>query len=1234
MDRLESNISTEFDLDLKWTVLNLIFSDSLPLHPFRFFLSSSSFAARAPCPSTHWVILCKGMLRKGIGRPNTLASFSRSVLPRSFYSSPRPADLPTLVVPSSRSFTSLGSAHGAVKFFHYSRPDFLPSSSENPIPAADDHSTLSAFYESRYLPSREDRIATLGNPLLSRLLEENSVDLLDALHTGDADTAWATFTSLSDSALEGGSDESLLLLMDSLWWCIAAHPEAVRAMSYADRDLKQNAVYQATVARLAHLLDYVHRHPRLAELGALQRPLHQHRLLYLLVVQLETATRAYFKRGKETRPRVELPRAPAGCLPMLLKLLQDLSDRKEPIDRSLALRMAYQLATHGLPLECLAFWKEQNQPLSDSSEDTQRPHAPLRLDARTADALLDAIALWPDREQARLGDQEESTSRQAKEGVVNLALEAIEIAMNDGIGLHKRPMSSWMRHASFRTLWALLPAEVTHVASQVEEPWAVTVPPQQESTDDIWLPPVVSESVRSVLCDLLAFEMARRGDARPALARCHFAKAMPQHEINPDVQAAAVRGLSSNIVSIVSRQGFAKTTDLVLVAEHLFELYFDPAFHSPSRYRPVSIMVIAMAEAVKGLIKVKGVRGDLDSRLQKWQQMMRRLSSSLLAQDPNLSRDLISRQAHASLLSLHAELQDYVFTKELWTKWARRELSFKIEDTTGERQSEVRLPLSKPNFSWFFMATLRREELADCYFAVTLYQDWLALHRSNQQEPLPSALAVPFLRRLAKDDQIHLIRRIMFDMKQSFASFNNQLARVFAEVFRNSDAFSANQTIKVVEDLIDLYQAHNEASQSEAEVNGHSNQRVYHLALEVFAIALTRRLTLPSREEPWDGAAEIRLTRLFQKFKQALRDQLATRYNVARKYDPVPRIGQEAVRQGFNSAMRIGLQWPSLELFQKGPAARFDVLMEGMELNEDLAPEIPASSKSARSSIMPSSPQARGEARRGAILTHCETLEESLDVAGDSETWTLKLLAWMLPGDEQMAEQRRQEALKVWRASLEAKFDFSRSAEVEPWAKLPSSSGGGSIDGGETTDKSEQIIPKMSTQRPTMTPVLIRPRTASRLMLNLASVGDFRNAYWVHNTWHRQAVKCRDIKPVEGASAGTTIGRQASKMSSPAQDSTIHNAFLESALLLTKLMQKQQGSSRETSDREREAGNDAEKLWSKIWQSSRQKPGSHLGKNREEYFEIIQDRVRKWHRRYVADQRRRGEEKASKEGLK
>ncbi|PWN24051.1 hypothetical protein BCV69DRAFT_279954 [Microstroma glucosiphilum] len=1013
------------------------------------------------------------------------------------------AEVTRLAIERPRRQLHFSTSSSSPNYFHNSRPDFLPSTSpqkgEQEINAISAYAKAStSLYKSRYLPDEDYTL-----PDLPSLPPDHPVSPLTAsLLLGDVDKAWETFHALKVDWKQSLPAEDALAIRERLWWSVASSP-AGEPSSQLER-----------LDRLLALFSYSSFDLIVAQrrYKGVQLSLHKQRLLYLLVVSLEQAFRKLHRPGRHARGLVQLPSVPSRLYQGLEMVLDSMRSTIELVDMTILERLLYQLAVHGRPKTALRVY--QDQMTASDALAGQRSHSLRGLNAKNTEALLDSLALSPKRRIEAVLSSEEQAHQIHPNEAVTLSLQLLNYAMDDGIAVGKRPLSAWMIHAPRKLLLSLLPADVVGSARALRQPWALLSAQGEKKDDepehDV---PSLREDAKHLLCDVIAFDLAQRGDVRPALALYQLDQASGR--VDAAIRSAVMQGLSANVSKLyhsspreAKQQAAQLTEDAV---NTLLDIYHEPA-SGPSTSKQTLNDTFAVAEALRLAIEAARRLGSLEKARAQWLHKLRRLSSSLLARDPDL--DSIHPSTHSTLLKLHVAFEDYMFTKDLWIKVTRRALSdFRSVQQVQAGIPRRATPLSYGEFSWLLTESLNRGSELDLLFAVQMYLEWQTMQPEGEVQTLKPQQATLLIRRLAQGGMTHIIKRVVLDMRQQGAQVTASVARAFVEAFRYPDAMSAEQSISLVEELTRLYSSHEEALREarKAEDDDIPNQRFF-IPLEVFGNILMQ--TTSQWLEDWDHVWYTRMLDVFDQFTRSLGQQLA--YRASRPLgQPVQgvRMTEEAVRQAFNGAMRARAEWPILRLYtadQEDELACLlgsDVPLEESAINADLVVESPQRGSGAMGRSLQTTPSTRGEARRGAILDLVSTLEGDLSVAGDSETWSLKVFAWLLPGDPAGQKDRLAEALKVYEESLDAEFDYNPQAVLKPWARLPSPTGNDAAAEQRADSASEPVGSGSTSSRPVapsagaiMKRVRIRSRTVARLILTLAKQGEHASSAWVYHT--------------------------------------------------------------------------------------------------------------------------------------
>lgn len=923
-----------------------------------------------------------------------------------------------------RNSTSTSSAEDG-GYFHSSRPSEWEQAGDIYLKQSRTSQMTQSLYASRYLPSMM--------PPSSTLLQSNN-SFSEALRNLDADAAWATRRESQTSSLDLISPE----LEKYFWWCIAAQPSEVRKVPVKSRGHREAEMVTITIQRLLELSQN-------CELD----PMQVHRLLYLLLVRLESIRREFQKSSKTGRPSVETPRVEPAIWHAVDKLIQNFRDRSKILDPPLLLRLIHQLAIYGRPSLALAFYQEQCNLWRKGKFEVRKNEGwsdrPPCLDAHAAEPLLEAIALSPLR-KVTAGDNKDLDSGQ---DLIEQALAVIAIATDDEVALHRRPLSSWMHSVPESELWSLLPRNLARAARRRLEAWSLAVDSERR-------PPTsrkIDEDVRHLLSAVIAHNLALRGDLRVCLTLQDLNQATPTsaHVDDVHLREALLIGISRNITKLLSIHQWDRT-EPAAATERTLRTSFDAlemalSLLTARSYSGGSLLhaTFDIAPILRSARRVLSLALDsgFDFDRSQWKVKVRQLSALLLSENHRMEQ--ISFDAHASLFRLHALLADHGFAQEIWDSLRAR------HENQGEN-ARSRLPTMSPEFTWLLRRTVERGNQADAMYSFRLYLDALINVEHKSITASFEKLCHMVLRLLSKHKMMHEFRHILEDLRARSAPLSADLASVIIDAFREPNSAYLEQNLASVEAIANLFMStHNTATCSGIE---HSpDPPIPTLPLYIFST------TLMQGTSQWLSAVwwrfRPRLDALFAQFLETLNRQIeeAARIPLTNAKSRQIRILEETVRQGFNSAMRIGVDFPVLPLFRPAQSAReqLDVLLglvhtQGRLFKVNGARHGPASladdlrpvrGNEATHDSMSTSGQARLY-----VLRLVSFLSQRLEISGDSETWSLRLLAWMLPSSKEELElgltptHRLEQALKVWHESLSAEYDFSRTAALKPWSRL------------------------------------------------------------------------------------------------------------------------------------------------------------------------------------------------------
>lgn len=876
-------------------------------------------------------------------------------------------------------------------------------------------------------------------------------ELDPALQSCDTDSAWEAWKLRA-----GFSDRSL---ENQLWWQIAAQADCIRRKKAFERGIPERDLAKCVLGRLLELS---------ASLGVetLSR-LQKHRLLYLLIVDLETAQREFkISNGRPKRPGLALPHVDPKTWQAVNHLIDTSHKERDIIDSPLLVRLVHQLAVHGRPTDGLTLLDEHISLWRKGKFDVRfqegwansRP----RLNAHAAEPLLESIALEPLRRRhvtKMSHNQEEGHESDVGDSTLSNALRVISMALEDEIALHKRPLSAWMQHISIDVLWSLLPKSLARAARSRPERWAVGC---KDATDTSLNPPYpIDDNLRHFLCHIVAYHLALRGDLRVCLTLYDFDRGRTQGSPDPHIFEALVVGTTKVIYALSSSQSGAldrrrdgNIADDVL---HAFSFVLSLAsMQSMAAGSQASDALLQTIDVMRPHLRaLRDSEGKASTDL--WLPTVRQMTARIL--DGHHRLDHISPRAHQSLLRFHATLEDYDVTKELYIRLRARQARAQLQSGSAER---VQL-LPSRELKWFLAQTVSRDTADDANFALRIYLDSYAGVFKTDQEALPPRLLIMLLRCLHRHRLLHEFRTVLDDMRAKSSLMTPKLARVLVEAFRQTDAQSLAQNLESTAKLVEIFQRQAPSlgltTQPEAQ-----RGRGVSVPLEIYSTTLFQGTSQWLAASWW--TFRPRLVAAFESLIALL--DLQIKHRAAMPLAKVSgtttstRIAEETVRQAINSAIRIQLDFPTLSLFR--PVATAAEELDCL-LGSQSSLEVRAAGNKTRSicedlllSPRPTNTPQTASDRRSYIAHMIDVLEHRLGIGADSETWSLKLLGWLLPLSVEEArdgitrERLRAEAVKVWKASRCAEYDFDRSALLKPWARLTEG-----IEEREKTQTSEEL---------------------------------------------------------------------------------------------------------------------------------------------------------------------------------
>ncbi|PWN30813.1 hypothetical protein BDZ90DRAFT_229810 [Jaminaea rosea] len=988
--------------------------------------------------------------------------------------------------PSTEDDAQIGPSHPSRPlegFFHSSRAlEVAPSDQE-------DHSYDSAaaplFYDARYLPPQ----------YVPHITGDIHPDLAATIETPDCEAAWRIYESQDYHDTESLRD---------LWWQISVPA----SRSYAD--------VQTAVNRLVAI-------SRRTSPDRLQ----WHRLMYLATAQLEMSRK--MRPSHLVSPSLSTPcHVDAGSLNALANLLDSFRASGEAIDAPLLHRIFYQLCVHKRPREALDLWQAQLRAWEKGKFTLASLRGwasrPARLTTRTAEALLDALALAP-----HLRDMD-AAQRLTPSETVALALSSMELILDDEVAVHKRPIREWMSHASLDTLWAMLPQRISKAAARRGEPWAVPMvhPLDSNGIDAARSSLRVSKDVQHVLVEAVAFQLARLGDLRAALTIYEVEVGKRVNSNRADIRDAIIVGATRNVnklavkfQKLVSSQQSTPEHQQILAdaADGLdagFFLFFDQPPAQAQLRSPTEATIFSLLAASSSMLlaAANGLRAsEAQQQSLHWLAHIRRLTSTLLAEDPRLGQ--VSITLHTQLIRIHAQMSDLEYVKDLWVKFRQRTASPDLPHAVGT------LPLKMQTFAWLFDAMIKTQKIDDTIFAVRLYFDWLSTRAPPSGKgdkrskagggDLPPDILPRFVRTLAKLNMAHVVRRVLQDMRQQEVPLTPQLAIALLEAFGRPELAPFQQTVRTLDEFVQLQAPHRESEADGATVSVPHKGNTAHLSLNAYSLSLDQGSSRSVAASQWHERVKPNLSRIFALFIEELSVRLADHNRKSSRYD----ITEITIREAFNSALRTLLNWPISRL-------------QKVDTRGALA--------AAKTLLSTWAPRGASTHSRG-VQVLLSTMRDELIVEGDADTWSLELLACVkedavAEGGKETIEHVRagplDQALALWEKSLTATYEFQRKAPLQQRAILRSHSKDALIralnsegEGATDTIPYEGVLHASSspspdaaslpdaattTSKPCRQPILPRPirmrsRPTAYFMIRLALARRYEDAQRVYTTW-------------------------------------------------------------------------------------------------------------------------------------
>ncbi|CAO1628687.1 unnamed protein product [Sympodiomycopsis kandeliae] len=936
-----------------------------------------------------------------------------------------------------------------------------------------------------------------------------------------------------------------------LWWKIA-------------RDIQMPRNSGTVHPDLARLGEIVTRHGQNASSSSYRRLMDTfklHRWLYLLCVQLEQngpLERLHDKGTLSRRTGVTF----AHVYTLITEAIQYMRSQHQIIDETLMLKLAQVLTTSGKQLESLTIWQEQQHIRHSTSM------SPLKPTSKVVELWLDTLA----------------HSSLPSSLINEWSLKLITIAIQDKMVIHKRVLDSWMSATlNQESLIYMLPADMVVAMNkqQAKYPWVqhfIHLNGRQPSAVADVIDPVLQEHLtedhKHVLCEVTAFQLCKRGEISAALALHEMHNGMKGRlPVSWDIRTILLRSLSKGSEALLKRNDIQAAREVLNCA---LQVYSDHRRFVMQRKRdgdslgnssinshiksdnqegdaPLLLATNSIIDAASMVISRDYSQSHTIAR-KLWLTPLRRLTSSILASDPLLSHKTIHDTRLTALAGVHALLQDYTLTKEIWIKWQRLEAQRDLDGIVGRGGG---LPLFGLSFAWFLQTTLERPSQRDVMFGLEIFHNWLTYQdwehkNADPNKTLPTWLLVKLIQRLSSFGKYSQIGTLIANMAAHPSSaflISPQVVRVLSSAFRHADSFSIQQSILIIDSLVELLSFQEESErrrlQAERADDLYKPNLTYPKPLEIFTYPLTSITSVYFCREwsqKWFNESMV----LFEKFVSHLEKQLQSR-----NFDTVSgSLVQSSVRTAWNSIAKAILEAPVLPLFrcqvreldrganleeqtdrneveQPGHVEATDVssirssswddLIGDAVHNTDLVPSVaqpspqvsgddssPAQQTSLSSSAAPAaapsslSPFALGDSRRSAVLHLLSILEGQLSTQGDWETWSVKILCWMLPSQQYTWEHRKKEILNIWEESLMAEYDANKRTEIKPWVRFAAAD---LHDTGAQTRRGDHSgVQAVNSSYAKMRPILIRPSLIARFILNLSMEKDYTTCDLIYDS--------------------------------------------------------------------------------------------------------------------------------------
>ena len=584
--------------------------------------------------------------------------------------------------------------------------------------------------------------------------------------------------------------------------------------------------------------------------------------------------------------------------------------------------------------------------------DAQRLGKAEELDPATFDMVLYHSAKSIAEEPADRTLPSPADDPNAPGGNTAVLLELIRITLAADVGPSKGALHKALDTLDRETLWDLLPFQRELFESESQGTEMRFIPRWHHWMQEIDGISVSEESIQ-MLGERIALVLARGGELAPALyiiEMCesaigesgqdtynHAPDVVPIDRVpDPDLFTTAIATLARRIRSTgkIHRSTSddahrAVKADLlaglrIYPAARKIGVRVDPIFHDLM----VSNFSILLRSSITKLGDFDAKRRRKDSTRSQlarkmenkgegtsFQLLLRRYTTAVLTEDPDLRDDSLGLRAHATLLGLHMKVRDYSFSKRLYQLFRVREPSRDLWREEPGSDSLYFLSLDRAaapdrsSFGWFFLESIRAS--TGMYFAVRLYLDWVA--SGNKLSPDMIGLLVPAL---LKDGLKDVTQRILRDMHEQRIQIPRHLAETFVASF--ADAGFPEVSISMATVLSDISERHRLRQRSsslrdseQAETEHTVSTETLLSTIKIYSVALDRA---SKSSVPWSSPRKAHILRLFDDYRLALAHVMREHVGEDNRWTqhgantPSGFLSISSVRLAYNAAIRTHLE--------------------------------------------------------------------------------------------------------------------------------------------------------------------------------------------------------------------------------------------------------------------------------------------------------------------------------------